>query len=351
MTSLFDYTQSSMEAASVHHVGNKANEEELILSNTPLDVSEEQLHMLLMRFFLQSFTNQEFFNFSYSSEEEHSNAVYTFAQRIFNEEAPFHDVSADLAKHLYEITDLPQIKDGDLFVVHFSGVRKENQIFEAIGLFKSETKNSFLKLKDTGDDFELDHDQGINVDKLDKGCLILNVNKDEGYHVCIVDKSNRGAEAQYWRENFLNIKPCADEYHHTQEFMNITKNYVSQQMPNEFEVDRADQIDLLNRSVEYFKENEEFDKEEFEENVLQDPEVINSFRNYDTQYRQDNEIEMEDSFEISPHAVKKEAKAFKSVLKLDKNFHVYIHGDRNKIERGVESDGRKFYKIYYDQEM
>jgi hypothetical protein len=49
--------------------------------------------------------------------------------------------------------------------------------------------------------------------------------------------------------------------------------------------------------------------------------------------------------------VKSQARVFKSVLKLDKDFHIYIHGDRNKIERGVDPDtGRKYYKIWYDQE-
>ena len=58
-----------------------------------------------------------------------------------------------------------------------------------------------------------------------------------------------------------------------------------------------------------------------------------------------------DIFAISPHAVKKQARVFKSVLKLDKNFHIYIHGDRSLIERGTEKDGRKFYKIYYREEF
>ena len=48
--------------------------------------------------------------------------------------------------------------------------------------------------------------------------------------------------------------------------------------------------------------------------------------------------------------MKKQARAFKSVLKLDKNFHIYIHGDRNMIEQGIDNDGRKFYKIYYQEE-
>ena len=62
-------------------------------------------------------------------------------------------------------------------------------------------------------------------------------------------------------------------------------------------------------------------------------------------------VDLEDRFEISADAVKKQARVFKSVLKLDKNFHIYIHGDREKIERGVDDSGRKYYKIYYDQEL
>ena len=68
-------------------------------------------------------------------------------------------------------------------------------------------------------------------------------------------------------------------------------------------------------------------------------------------YREDNDLEIEDQFEISKPAVKKQSKVFKSVLKLDKNFHIYIHGNKDMIERGVEKDGRKFYKIYFESEM
>jgi hypothetical protein len=64
-----------------------------------------------------------------------------------------------------------------------------------------------------------------------------------------------------------------------------------------------------------------------------------------------NEIELPDNFDISVQAVKKQVRVFKSVLKLDKNFHVYIHGDKSLIEKGVdEKTGKKYYKIYYDEE-
>ena len=121
-------------------------------------------------------------------------------------------------------------------------------------------------------------------------------------------------------------------------------------MDEDFNVEKTDKIDILNRSVEYFKTNESFNKADFEETVFQSEEVINSFRSYDSSYRESNEIEVKDEFDISDQAVKKQSKFFKSILKLDKNFHVYIHGNKDMIERGVESDGRKFYKIYFEKE-
>ena len=49
--------------------------------------------------------------------------------------------------------------------------------------------------------------------------------------------------------------------------------------------------------------------------------------------------------------MKKEFKVFKSVIKLDKNFHLYVHGRRDLIERGFDDDkGKKYYKVFFDNE-
>ena len=79
--------------------------------------------------------------------------------------------------------------------------------------------------------------------------------------------------------------------------------------------------------------------------------MIEAFDKFGKTYKETSNRAFDDQFEISSHAVKRQARVFKSVLKLDKNFHIYIHGDRDRIEQGVdERTGRKYYKIYYDQE-
>ncbi len=276
--------------------------------------------------------------------------MFQFATTIFEKPKSFTEQSINFAKHLYENSLRPNIKSGDFYVALLQDIELDGELTDAIGLFKSETKDVFLKLKNEGGNFQIEHESGINTEKLDKGCLIVNVGKEHGYKVCIVDKSNRGTEAQYWREQFLNLKPCADEYHHTQQFLNIARNFVTQQMPEEYEVSKADQAAFLNKSIEYFKQNEEFDSTSFVRKVFEQPDVMDSFSKFKSNFQAERNIELADDFTISSSAVKKQARVFKSVIKLDKNFHIYVHGKRELIERGVESDGRKFYKIYYSEE-
>lgn len=347
---MIDYTNTDIEKVSVHTVGNKTNGEELILSKSLLDISDLKARELLFKFFLTPFGNQEFYSFTFSNEDFTLNPLFNYASQIFDSSKTFQKNSVNIAKHLYELSVHPQIKTGDLFLAYFTNINIEDELADAIGIFKSENRQEFLKLNTSQEDFSIQYDDGINIDKLDKGCLILNIDKKAGYKVCIIDKSNKSVEAQYWKDNFLQLKPCSDDYHHTKDFMNITKSFVTKQLIEEFEVSRADQIDLLNRSVDYFKTHETFDKRDFENQIFQDTSIIQSFRNFDETYREKHDIELNDSFEISPLAVKKQARVFKSVLKLDKNFHIYIHGNSELIEQGVEKDGRKFYKIYFNTE-
>ncbi len=346
---MLDYTNCYINQISVHQVGNKTNEEDLHLSKSPLENTNDVLKDLLLQYFLKPFAEPEFFSFTFSNEDVKLNPVYNFAAQIFDVPTAFHTSSVDIAKHLYELSTHPQIKSGDLFVVRLSDVVIEDELVDVVGIFKSENRHPFLKLDAESGEFSLNYDDGISIDKLDKGCLIFNKEKELGYRVCIVDKANK-AEAQFWKEDFLQIKPCSDDYHYTKDFLSLTKTYVTKQLAEDFEVTKADKIDLLNKTVEYFKTHEQFDKSEFESEVFQTDEMIESFQHFDDSYRAEHEIQSADSFDISEQAVKKQARGFKSVLKLDKNFHVYIHGDRSLIERGVEEDGRKFYKIYFDKE-
>ena len=229
----------------------------------------------------------------------------------------------------------------------FDNINFKSQFYEGLGIYKIENKESFIETaKYFNGEAGLSFRKGIGSKRLDKACLVLFTEKP--YTVVIID--NTSSETDYWQNEFIKVKLKKDDVNSTSQFLSLAKSFVTKQFPTEFETTKADQIDLLNRSVEYFKKNESFDKQNFEQEVFQDSGVIKSFQTFDSKYRQENEINIADEFLISPHVVKKQAKVFKSVLKLDRNFHIYIHGDNELIKQGVDSDGRKFYKIYFENE-
>ena len=114
---------------------------------------------------------------------------------------------------------------------------------------------------------------------------------------------------------------------------------------------KADQAELLNKSVQFFKEKDEFSIEEFANEVIEQPEVIESFNSFCNDYQQEHDLRIEDSFSISDAAVKQKARSFKSVIKLDKNFHIYVHGNQEFLQRGYdEASGMYYYQLFFNEE-
>lgn len=343
-----DFSQVQLHKVITHNVGNKLRDENIKLTQETSSYTDATKEFLL-RYFLLPVKAEEFHQFTHSVKIE-MNDIYSIVKNIFNEPSEFVDHSKNVARLLYENSMHPKIKGGELNLAFFTNVVLDNEIVEAFGIYKSETDVPFLKMKFGQAKYNINHEFGFEIKGVDKGCIIFNTSQETGFKVIIIDNSNKSIEAQYWKDDFLKLKPIANEFHQTNQFLGITKNFVTKQLSDDFEVSKADKIDLLNRSVEYFKTHQSFDKNEFEVEVFQNVEIIKSFRNFDDNYRQENEIELTDNFNISPEAVKKQARVFKSVLKLDKNFHIYIHGNKDMIEQGVDIDGRKYYKIYYDKE-
>lgn len=347
MTTL-DFTQSELRNLITHHVGNKLRNEDTKLS-TELTYFSDKTKDLLLKYFLLPIKTEEFYSFTHPVKLE-MNDVFSIALNIFAKSQEFSECSQNIAKLLYEYSMHPKVKGGELNIAYFSNVVLDNEILDAIGIFKSETDVPFLKMKSSNAKYSIDHEFGFEIKGMDKGCVIFNTEQENGFRLLIIDSSNKSAEAQYWKDDFLKVKPIANEFHQTNQFLGITKNFVTKRLLNDFDLSKTEQIDLLNRSVDYFKTHEAFDQKQFEKEIFQDSEIINSFRHFDNTYRKENELELTDKFVISPQAVKMQARLLKSVLKLDKNFHIYIHGNKELIEQGVDQDGRKFYKIYYKEE-
>lgn len=335
-----------LEKLIIHYIGNKGNGDGVKFSNILIE-DFSKIEQSIKNIIEKSFSEDEQFHFTYFPKLE-LNPIYTMVNEIFNNESVFIDQTKNIGRLLYDKSMHPQIKLGELFIFYIKNCNFYDEVSDCVGIIKSENKEKILKIEEDDDGYWLLDMEGLNINKLDKGCLIFNIDRENGYKVCIVDNSSKGGEAQYWKKDFLGVKPIKNEYHQTKQFLGIAKQFVTKHLSEQ--LDTADRADFMNRSIDYFKNNEVFDKQEFEEHVFGEEEIISSFREFDQNYRKENEIELLDNFEISEQAVKKQTRAFKSILKLDKNFHIYIHGNREMIQKGTDEDGRKYYKIYYEKE-
>ncbi|MDB5252711.1 MAG: hypothetical protein JWP27_1880 [Flaviaesturariibacter sp.] len=344
-----DYNTASLRRIILHFVGSKNNLDQLDLAGDALDIDTQTKDSLQQSLLAKFKGLAEAYSFHHASSLQY-NEMYNYCREMFSDPDSFARLSAQMAKHLYEASTHPRVKGGEFYVALFDGLPIESRMHKAIGLFKTENKSLFMEASHGKSGFSLDMREGVEPGKIDKGCLIVNRNEDAGFDVLLFDNQNRGEEALYWKETFLGLAPQKNEFHHTAHFLTLTKQFITEQLDGEEGITKTDQVELLNKSLSYFREKDAFDIDEFQAEVFGREDMIDSFRDFGSRYVQSHDYDIASSFDISPDAVKKQARVYKSVLKLDKNFHIYIHGRTDLIERGTDTDGRKYYKIYYQEE-
>jgi hypothetical protein len=350
---MISYFGATLPQLSIHKIGSKALDEPVTLSEHPLQIEDDILNDLLMQYFLQPFEKvNEVYRLYHPNDDLNLNEVFHFAEMIFADPESFHKNSQQIAKHLYDISSHPKIKSGELYIGYFDNLQIEGELWPAIGIFKSETKETYLTVEQEQKRFQLRYQQeAINIKKLDKGCIIFNTEHEQGYKVAIIDQTNR-SEAVYWVDEFLKLKIRNDNYTQTQNVLSAYKSFVTTEMDDSFDISKADKIDLLNRSIKYFKDKDHFDMDEFSNEVISNPEGIEMFKTFTKNYETEFDAPINNSFDISDAAVKKQARVFKSVLKLDRNFHIYIHGNKELIEKGFDAEkNMSFYKVYFSNEQ
>ena len=350
---MISYHECKLNHLSIHHSGNKLLDEKCRLSASPFPVTDETLHQLLLNYFLSGFEKvNEMYRFFHPSNDLQLNEVYHFAERIFSDPGEFHELSRQITRHLYEVSGHPRIKSGEVYIAGFKGIQINGELFDAIGIFKSESKEPYLKVYPDEEGYQVDYEQeAINIKKLDKGCLICNTDRDQGFKVAVIDNTNKGSEAVYWIDDFLKLMVINDSYHQTYNALGVYKRFVTEKMDELYDINKAQKIDMLNRSMNYFKEKQAFDMDEFSNEVIGDPKGIHSFKEYFQNYEKEYETEIGDTFSISPQAIKKQNRNYKSVLKLDRNFHIYIHGNQELITKGFdEKMNMNYYKVYFREE-
>jgi len=354
---MFDFSEVQMQQLVIHKVGNKTREEGYVISPAPYQMTDGNVEELLLKYFLSPFKEKVLYRF-YHETDIHLNEVYMYATQAFIQPETFHEQSVSILKHLYESSGHPQIKGGEFYAAYFSNCLLNDETVEAIGIFKTENKENYLKVSHHYNDFDIESEAGINIRKLDKGCIIFNKASIEGYRLAIVDNVNKGGnEAVYWKDDFLRIADVQDEHFQTRNCLNVCKDFVENIYGPVLNADKKDQVVFLNEAISYFDKNREFRLEDFVETVIRQPEVADQFIEHKQLYELNQGIEVKENFDISNQAVKSAKRKFRNLIKLDTDIEIKLkasaaeQGEIEFIERGYdEVKGMHYYKVYFNEE-
>lgn len=345
MINLFN---AHIENLSVHRVGNKSRNEAIFLSEQPYNLNDE-IVPLLKEYFFKPFRDKEenYFQFAHDVDLDYHD-MYNFATEIFTNPSSVHEVSKKITKHLFEQSNHPHIKNGEVYVTYFTNITIDNNVVDAIGVFKSEIKTDFLQFEEKGTNLEIILQQGINLNKQDKGCLIFNYKKEEGYKILTID-SNR-YDTRYWLEHFLSVDAFQDENFMTKKYLKFCQDFAKDVvLPAE---DKKEEVMFMNRSVNYFAKNDEFEETKFLNEVLDNPDMIPEFKNYKTEKAPKYSIEDVTTFPIANAAVTDARKKMKNVINLDTNIQIkldFVNSESAEkfVEKGWDEEKQMYYYLVY----
>ena len=346
--SMLDFSNTTIAAIAVHRVGNKTRAERNYFSDRLFDLPED-LEPTLRDYFLKPLKRkEEVQNFRHSS-DLNLNEVYTYAAAIFEQPDDLLMESVHVVQHLYNQSGHANIKAGEVCVVHFRDILIDDELVDGLGIFKSERKQQFLRITEGTETLRIEELEGISTEKLDKGALILNTQREDGFRLLTVDNNNY--DALYWTGHFLNVDHVADENFHTRLYLELCNEFAEQVVAPAS--DRRERAKFVASSLDYFNNHDTFDVQEFTQSVVPDkPELQESFRAYQTDFGL-NEVEQ---FNISKTAVRSGKRKLKTTIHLDNNIQIKLNvsdpeGSTAFVERGFDEErGMYFYKVFFNEE-
>ena len=345
---MVNFSNIQLNGLAIHRVSNKHRAERNYIAQSLTEVTEEVRDSLLRYFLKPMKRSEEYFRFQHEESLEF-NEVYSYAAAIFDDPSSLLSESANILIHLYRQSTNPNIKSGDVFVVHFSEILYDDEVVDGIGIFKSEQKNTFLTVSEAEDHLVVEKLEGINIEKLDKGCLILNTAKNDGFRLLSVDSNNYDAE--YWIYDFLHADFVKDDIFHTRNYMELCNAFSEQVVAPA--TDKKEQIKFLTDSVDYFTSHDTFNFDDFSQKVIPDQKMATEFKAYQNDYAL-NDVE---EFDISKRAVKSARRKIKSNIKLDTNIQIHLdfynpEYSQDYLEKGYdEAKGMHYYKVYFNEEL
>ncbi len=359
MSAKIRFTSATATGLVLAKVGHPQRDEPLQTSKEVFKIAEEDQETL-SAIFLKPFKNLTAHRFSHhSSLDQHEMNAYSAA--IFASDDGLLEKGCDIAKRLYAKSNHPNIKSGDLCISLIRNIDIDGELTQGLCILKSESVVPFLSISTRDGDLELHTEQGINPEKIDKGCLILNHLATKGYYVLTFDRT--GSDSRFWVRDFLGVVPITDSPFLTNKYANMAVAFLEKEKkeapkkPADDDTPPWDASSATRDAITYFEEKQNFSLQEFEEQVLKSPEAKAKFAEHRSKVEEEQGHRLDDSFEISKKDVTKARNKIKTVMKLDTGIEIRLkpavatEPDRF-LEHGFDgARNMKFIKVFYREDL
>ncbi len=348
---MINRNNASISKFIIHKVGNKHNDTKNAFSEKEVHFDEAS-YELMLPFLLRPFGSLvQSYRFNHHANVD-LNEINSYTNELLTEDDNFIEVSKNIVKHLYEQSNSAQIKTGDVLIAKFEGINYQDMVFDAIGIFKIENKTNFFQTYLENNSYDVLVQKGINSKKVDKGCLILNTSDTEGRIILSVD--NNSYDAQYWLNNFLNIKYADDMNSHTHNYIELCKEFSTEILKTSY--GEQERNIFLAKTVDFFKDNEVVNIERFKEEVFEEDKHIDLFEAYKKEFEGEQDILIRNQFDVSEPVLNKDKKKIKTDIKLDTHIQIKLDIDApdaasEHLERGYDEEKKMFYyKVFFNAE-
>ena len=326
-----------IKMATIQVVGNKTRGEGLSAASVLADVSgsSEFLTKLVEKSFMMDDVKQ----FSYIESVE-LNPVYQFVSKIFDDKEAFLMQSVNIATFLYDQSIHPNIRSGELYVLLLECEYKKETV-AAVAILKSEKKDPFLATDNDGSEISVRTIYGTGLKGLDKGCLVLNVEREKAYVVGTVDNTNNGSDAQYWTDSFLHVTNCEDDYHKTvklTEMLTAFSKQVAEQSVAEGAV-------VAKKATELLKKSEAVQLDELAERICTNDEQREQFAAFRQEFEEEHGGFPEEVIVVAKAASRKPVTRM-NTLRIGDEFEVKVLNPEARMAQGSDDKG-KFWKLYW----
>ncbi|MEK5232767.1 nucleoid-associated protein [Lysinibacillus sp. FSL K6-0232] len=334
---MLEVSESTLAQYSMHFIG-----ETLILGEEALTQPEVMLEAAFTQLAFHKIDMEQQYEFFHEITIT-LNEVYTYAKAIFTQENSFLEQSQNIAKHLHSVSQHPNIKSGELFIGLFDNCLLLDETKKVIAIVKIDEKEIFLDVQNDHHQMTVNGIDGINVKKINNAAIIIDMGPDQPPAVFI--KTKRKEDIVYWQERFLKIKAADEHYYKTDLALAECKKYILK----EEHYTSTEKLGLLNKTLDYFRNEEEFQVDHYIDTVFEQIDatekdiIVKTVKPYETI--------------ISDSALEKAEKKYKRKIKLDSNIEIQVNIQHIEhidelIEVGYdEATNRKFYKIYFQDEM